>query len=57
MMNLCEEGKANCEVVCRAGDVECMGWDKIYDHVEFNFDNNMAVIDFDHFTSIDIKRK
>ena len=45
---LCEEGKGNCDVVCRTwnSEIDC---DMIYPSLEFNFQDDRAIIDFDSF--------
>lgn len=53
---LCEEGKAKCKVVCRAGDFEDLGWDKIFDDIDVNFEDDSCIIDFDFYSFIDVKR-
>lgn len=53
---LCAEGKGNSNIVCRTGDMEDEGWDKIFDCIEFNFEDDIFIIDFDYTCFVDVKR-
>lgn len=57
LKELMREGRGNCEIICRSGDVEDIGWDKEYPDIELNFENDTAIIDFSYFDFNDVERK